>query len=89
MRRAAIIIFLALGIGGNWLNWYWAHALGFYYDELALLTPGLAFLGLYWIFFPKDYVSQFSGITVRMWIVIVIAFLLGFANMYALGHGLC
>lgn len=88
MRWAAIIIFLALGIGGNWLNWYWAHTQGFYYDELALLMPALAFFGLYWIFFPKDYISQFSGISFRMWIVIVIAFLIGFANMYAFEHGL-
>jgi hypothetical protein len=86
MRRVAIPIFLALGVGGNWINWYWAHYRGFYYDELAMLAPPPIFIALYWVFFPKDYAAQFSGISVRMWIVI--ALLLGVANLYAFSHGL-
>jgi hypothetical protein len=88
MRRAAILIFLALGAAGMWFNWYWAHTRGYFYDKIALLTPALLFLAVYWIFVPKDYAAQFSGISARMWVVILLAFLLGFANMYALRNGL-
>jgi hypothetical protein len=88
MRWFAIIICLLIGIASNWLNWYWAHTQGYYYEELALLAPAIGFLGFYWIFFPKDFVAQYSGISIRMWIVIALALLLGLANMYAFSNGL-
>jgi hypothetical protein len=82
-------LFLFIGIGGNWLNWYWAHTKGYYMEELALLMPAIAFIGFYFILFPKDFVAQFSGkFSLRMWVAIVLAFLIGFANMYAFNHGL-
>jgi len=87
MRWWGVIICLAIGVVGNWFNWYWAHSRGYFYDELALLAPAALVLGLYWLVSPKDFVAQYSGISLRMWVVIVIAFLLGFANMYALAHG--
>jgi hypothetical protein len=86
-RRAAIIMFISLGVLGNWFNWYWATTRGRYFEELALLMPAIMFIGLYWIVFPKDFVAQYSGISVRMWIAIALAFLLGFVNTYALSHG--
>jgi hypothetical protein len=82
-------LFLVIGLGGNWLNWYWAHTKGFYAEELALLMPAIAFIGLYFILFPGDFVAQFAGkFSLRMWVAIVFAFLIGFANMYAFNHGL-
>jgi hypothetical protein len=82
-------LFLVIGVGGNWVNWYLAHAKGYYSEELALLMPALAFIGLYFISFPRDFVAQYAGkFSLRIWVAIILAFLIGFANMYAFNHGL-
>jgi hypothetical protein len=88
-RWAISGIFLIIGIGGNLINWYLAHTKGYYSEELALLMPAIAFIGLYFILFPKDFVAQYAGkFSLRMWIAIILAFVIGFANMYAFNHGL-
>jgi hypothetical protein len=88
-RWAISGLFLILGAGGNLINWYLAHSKGYYSEELALLMPAIAFIGLYFILFPKDFVSQYAGkFSLRMWVAIILAFVIGFANMYAFNHGL-
>jgi hypothetical protein len=82
-------LFILIGVGGNWLNWHWAQTGGYYLEELALLAPAIGFIGIYFVLSPKDFAAQYSGrFSLRMWIAIVLAFLLGFANMYAFSHGL-
>ena len=88
-RWAAVILFLAIGIGGNLINWYLAHAQGYYIELLAFLAPALALLAVYFIFSPKDFVAQYAGkFSLRTWVVIILALLLGLANNYAFSHGL-
>ena len=87
MRWGGVIICLSIGVAGTWFSWSWAHSRGYFYDELAVVAPVAAVLGLYWLVSPKDFVAQYSGISLRMGVVIAIALLVGFANMYALSHG--
>jgi hypothetical protein len=88
-RWVAIGLFLMIGVGGNWFNWYLAHAKGYYLPELAFLAPAIGFLGIYFIFFPRDFVIQFTRkFPLRMWVALIIAFLLAFANNYAFENGL-
>ena len=88
-RWAVIGIFLVVGIGGNWVNWYLAHTQGYYIGELTVITPALAFIAFYFMLFPKDFVAQYTGkFSFRMWVAILLAFLIGFANSYAFKHGL-
>lgn len=88
-RWVMIGAFLVIGVGGELMNWYFVRTRGFFNGFLALLAPALTFLAFYFIFFPKDYVVQFTGkFPLRMWIAIILTFLLGFANLYALENGL-
>jgi len=87
--RAAGGLFILIGVGGNWFNWYWAHSKGYYWGELSLIAPAIGFIGLYFLFFPKEFAAQYTGkLSVRTWIAIILALALGFANMYAFDHGL-
>lgn len=79
---------LALGIGGNWFNWYQAHTNGSYFSELALFTPPIIFLGIYILLFPKEVTRRAAGISVRMTVVMGIGFLFGLANLFAFKYGL-
>lgn len=88
-RWTVIGLFLLIGIGGKWFNWYSAHTKGYYLEELAVICPAVIVVAISFILFPKDFVTQYAKkISVRMWIVVILALLLGFANNYALGHGL-
>ncbi len=89
VRGLVSFLLLAVGIGGNWFNWSLAHTKGYYYTELAFIAPVFAFLAVYLILFPKDFLASYSGkFTFRMWAAIAIAFLLGLANSYAFKTGL-
>jgi hypothetical protein len=88
-RWVMIGVFLAIGVGGNLINWYFAHTRGFFNGFIALIAPAFTFLAFYFIFFPKDYFLQFAGkFPLRMWVAIILAFLLGFVNLYAFENGL-
>jgi hypothetical protein len=88
-RWTAIGLFLLVGIGGNWLNWYFAHTKGYFFGLLAALAPAFVFLALYFMVFPKDFVVQYTGkFPLRMWLAIIPAFLIGFANFYTFENGL-
>jgi len=88
-RWAIIGLFLVIGIGGNWINWYLAHTQGYYIGELTFIAPAITFLAFYFMLFPKDFIIQYTGkFPLRMWVVIILAILIGIANNYAFEHGL-
>jgi hypothetical protein len=66
-----------------------AHTTGWYYGEIVFIAPAFIFLAFYFMFFPKDFIDQYSGkLSPRMWAAIAIALLLGLAHMYIFEHGL-
>jgi hypothetical protein len=86
---AAVGFMVLLGLGGNWFNWHSLHTSGYYYPELAFLTPVLTVMGISLMLFPKEFIAHRTGkMSGPMWATYAIALLLAFANNFALGHGL-
>jgi hypothetical protein len=82
-------VLLAVGIGGNWINWYFLHTKGLYNGLLAVFAPGLVLIAIYSMLFPNEFnVQNIRELSFRMWIAIILAWLLCFANLYAFEHGL-
>jgi hypothetical protein len=89
-RQAGIFILL-MGLILGWVNWNLVHTKGYFYEEVAYFTPFFIFLPIYFMLFPKEFVDQYEHkqkLSAKMWIVVIIFMLLGFAHAYLLGHGL-
>ncbi len=89
-RQAGIFIML-MGLILGCVNWNLVHTKGYFYEEVAYFTPMFIFLPIYFLLFPEEFVNQYQHrhrLSARMWIVIIIFILLGFAHIYVLGHGL-
>jgi hypothetical protein len=87
--RQAGIFMIVVGLALSWVNWNLVHTKGYYYQEVAFFTPMFILLPLYFILFPKEFAYHYQRKpSARVWMVIIIFLLLGFANNYALGHGL-
>ena len=88
-RKIIVNLFIWSGLGLSLVSWVMAHTLGYYQELLVAIGPAFAFIGIYFLVFPEDFVQQYTGkFSVRMWIANALAFLLGFANLYAFSHGL-
>lgn len=84
------IFMMLIGLALGWINWYLVHTKGYYYVKVAFFTPMFILLPIYLMIFPQDVVDQYYGrLSFKKWVVVlIILFLLGFANNYALSHGL-
>jgi hypothetical protein len=88
-RKSLTGLFLGIGLGGMLLNWLFAHALGWFMEELAVLAPAFLFIGLYFLLFPKLFYAHYQGkANLLIILVMLISLIIGFGNYYALNHGL-
>jgi uncharacterized membrane protein (GlpM family) len=82
------LLFVA-GASANIVNGYFAHTKGMYNGWLAVIAPALVLIAIYSVLFPNEFNEQdIRKISFRMWIAIIFAFLVCFANLYAFEHGL-
>jgi hypothetical protein len=88
-RWIGLSLLLASGIGGNLFNWYLAHTKGLYSGLLAAFSPALILIAIYSVLFPSEFsVRNIRMLSFRMWVAIVFAILLCFANLLAFEYGL-
>ncbi len=82
-------ISLTIGISTNLVNGYFAHTNGMYNGLLAMFAPVFILFAFYYIFFPNEFSAQNANkFSFRKLILIILAWLLCFANLYAFEHGL-
>ena len=87
-RKALIILFLGIGIGGNVLNWIIAKTLGLHIDELSFISATVLVLGLYFLLFPRKFEEHYAGKSNGILIIVlIISLIVGFANYYAIKNG--
>lgn len=90
-------VFIALlGLGFTAWGWYTALHENYYYEKASVIFPAFAVMGLGMILFPGykeeriargEDISRLSGfhlLTVRWWVIIIVALLAGFGNFLLL-----
>jgi len=81
-------ISLTIGISTNLANWYFAHTNGMYNGLMAVFAPIFILLPIYYIIFPNEFSAENTNkFSLRKLILIILALLLCFANLYAFEHG--
>ncbi len=88
-QRTKAGILLAIMFVVNGVHWLLAQFSGKYNRTLAGFAPTMAIMAIYYMIFPSEGAIQDPRkFSVRTWIVLVLAFLFGIANIYAFKHGL-
>ena len=83
-RWILIGVILAFGIGGIWVNWYYAITRGMYNRLLAFFSPALIIGAIYSALFPDDFSDpNRRKLPFRMWIAIIVGLLLCVAHVLA------
>ncbi len=87
-RIVVVAITLIFGVGLSWMNARMVLSSGRYYPELAMLGPMLLVIAGYYVSNSDDPWVLPKPIPVRMIAMIILAFVLGIANLWASDNGL-
>jgi hypothetical protein len=87
-RIGVVVIMLLIGIGSLWLNGRMLLSSGGYFPFLSLLGPALLVISGYYAIFPDDPWKIPKPIPFRIIAMLILAFGLGIANLWATENGL-
>lgn len=82
-RIGAVVLLTVIGLIGFWWNRHLIYSQGQYYVNVALISPALIVLAIYFAIFPED-PTVMPKMSLRLGIVYLLCFILGFINLYAL-----